>query len=930
MTTSPSPITRFSSRRQRLDREFLAKRLQGAKTYDRIAGYFRSSIFELVGEEIESIETVRIVCNSDLDVADIHVSQAARDSALKGKFNEVNPATESILHGQKYRRLYDLLQKGNVEIRVVPKDKVFLHGKAGVIEQANGAKTSFMGSINESKSAFAFNYELLWEDESPEAVQWVQEEFDALWEQAYPLPDAIIEEIERIAKRVEIRFEKLPIKDLPAASLVESPLYRAGQMLQSWQRAFVSIFMDHRNLYGKARLLLADEVGVGKTLSMAVSGMMSALLNDGPVLILCPSTLTHQWQIELKDKLGIPSTVWQSKTKCWVDEQGHVIKNPRRREDREEEITRCPSKIGIVSQGLVVQKTRASAELLTLRYGTIILDEGHKARIARGISRKEHNPNNLYNFMYEVANRTQHLIIGTATPMQTDVEELWDLLKILNQGADFVLGKTYASRWHNCESSLPLITGNSRFSEPELVWDWLRSPLPPASEASPEVAELRQALDLDDKEFHVNTPYTDLDSINWEITDILSDIANSPRFFENNNPILRHTVLRRRDVLEDMGILEKVAVDVHPDPKAPPGSYQGLKLQDQGLITNLPFNIAYEAAEEFTKLLQQRVKGAGFLKNLLLQRICSSFEAGRKTAEMMLEKRTITDSVLEEVDDEDYTGTEKPMDTLTDVEASCLQTIVTELSRPEARDPKLEAVEYFLDNHRTGSGLAKQTWLEHGCIVFTQYYDTALWVASAIAKAHPDIPVAVYAGVGKSRIFSGEDSSAIEREPIKEGVRTREIKIVVATDAACEGLNLQALGTLINVDLPWNPSKLEQRLGRIKRFGQSRSTVDMANLVYSETRDEKVYSALSKRLKDKFDLFGSLPDTIDDEWIEDVEQMEEELDKFVHLREESKNAFQLRYQTEEALKDSDRRWELCQEVLSRQELLERLSEGWSR
>ena len=41
-----------------------------------------------------------------------------------------------------------------------------------------------------------------------------------------------------------------------------------------------------------------------------------------------------------------------------------------------------------------------------------------------------------------------------------------------------------------------------------------------------------------------------------------------------------------------------------------------------------------------------------------------------------------------------------------------------------------------------------------------------------------------------------------------------EIKIVVATDAACEGLNLQTLGTLINIDLPWNPSKLEQRLGR--------------------------------------------------------------------------------------------------------------------
>ena len=67
--------------------------------------------------------------------------------------------------------------------------------------------------------------------------------------------------------------------------------------------------------------------------------------------------------------------------------------------------------------------------------------------------------------------------------------------------------------------------------------------------------------------------------------------------------------------------------------------------------------------------------------------------------------------------------------------------------------------------------------------------------------------------------------------------------LVVATDAACEGLNLQTLGTLINVDLPWNPSRLQQRIGRIQRFGQTRDRVDMLNLVYKDTRDEKVYAA---------------------------------------------------------------------------------------
>ena len=74
----------------------------------------------------------------------------------------------------------------------------------------------------------------------------------------------------------------------------KSPNYRGGEQLQPWQHSFVTMFLEHREIYGKARLLLADEVGVGKTLSMATSALVSALLNDGNVLILAPSTLIFQ------------------------------------------------------------------------------------------------------------------------------------------------------------------------------------------------------------------------------------------------------------------------------------------------------------------------------------------------------------------------------------------------------------------------------------------------------------------------------------------------------------------------------------------------------------------------------------------------------------------------------------------------------------
>jgi CRISPR/Cas system endoribonuclease Cas6 (RAMP superfamily) len=100
----------------------------------------------------------------------------------------------------------------------------------------------------------------------------------------------------------------------------------------------------------------------------------------------------------------------------------------------------------------------------------------------------------------------------------------------------------------------------------------------------------------------------------------------------------------------------------------------------------------------------------------------------------------------------------------------------------------------------------------------------------------------------------------------------------------------------------------------------------MLNLVYDETQDQKVYQVLSRRLKDKFDLFGGLPDTIDDDWIDTVERMEEKMDEYVHLRQQARDAFELRYK--ETIDPDQNRWELCSRVLARKDVTEKLSESW--
>ena len=898
-------INRFSSRRQRLDHAFLRDRLQGAKSYKRIAGYFRSSIFELVGEAVMGIPKVQIICNSELDIGDVTVSKYARDRFLKERWNAVDCEMESLLHRDRYRYLYDLLTSGSIEIRVVPKDRVFIHGKAGVIEAVDGIKTSFLGSTNETRSAFAHNYEILWEDPSPEGVAWVEEEFDALWPDAYPLPDAIIEEVKRIANRREIRFPEVAPADLPAAALAESPIYRGGEQLQPWQRSFVTLFMQHRETYGKARLLLADEVGVGKTLSLAASAMTSALLDDGPVLILCPSTLAVQWQVELADKLGIPSAVWSSNKKVWSDPKGHIIKTRG-----PEDIGRCPFRIAIVSTGLIFHDSDERQHLLDRRYGTIVLDEAHKARRRGGLGAKQRECNNLLDFMLKVAPRTRNLLLGTATPIQTDVQELWDLLSILNSGVDFVLGREYVSRWTDCQKALPIVKGEERPSDERQAWEWIKAPLPPASEDALFLS-LRLSLDLPEQSFFTDRGFGSLGFLEQQAL----GQALEPEFFKTHNPILRHTVLRRRQTLEEAGLLEKIAVNIHPDPDASHSAYPGLDFSGLGLMTNLPFSLAYEAAEAFTVSLRKRTQAAGLMKSLLLQRICSSFASGRKTAQKMLDRQApeeeeqlrLINSILHDLEEE---------------EIHHLQTIVDELSRAEARDPKLAAVRYFLTQHRTES----KTWLEHGCIIFSQYYDTAYFIGKELAKLMPQEPIGVYAGTDKSGLFVGEDFAATERDKLKERVEDHEIRLMVATDAACEGLNLQTLGTLINVDLPWNPARLEQRLGRIKRYGQARSSVGMLNLVYHETQDAKVYQALSRRMKDRYDIFGGLPDTIEDDWIEDIEKLEQRMDEYMHLRQQARDQFELRYET--TIEPEQNRWELCSEVLSRRDVIEKLSEPW--
>jgi superfamily II DNA/RNA helicase len=239
--------------------------------------------------------------------------------------------------------------------------------------------------------------------------------------------------------------------------------------------------------------------------------------------------------------------------------------------------------------------------------------------------------------------------------------------------------------------------------------------------------------------------------------------------------------------------------------------------------------------------------------------------------------------------------------TLADGERLLLERFVQALAANQERDPKYAVV---LDC------LKSRHWLERGCIIFSQYFDSVQWLATQLTGDFPDEPIAVYAGGGKSGIWNAGQFKGASRDDIKGKVRTGDLRLLLGTDAASEGLNLQRLGTLINLDLPWNPTRLEQRKGRIQRIGQLNDTVFVYNMRYLGSVEDRVHQLLSARLADIHAMFGQVPDVLEDLWI-DVALGELERAKKVIAAVPEKHPFDIRY---ERIEKTD--WESCEKVLS--------------
>jgi hypothetical protein len=285
-----------------------------------------------------------------------------------------------------------------------------------------------------------------------------------------------------------------------------------------------------------------------------------------------------------------------------------------------------------------------------------------------------------------IGQRTKSMLLATATPVQLHPVEAWDLLHILSHGNDGVLGGwTRTSPWFQPSRCLAIATGEQLVpTDPRDGWQFVRDPLPARSE-DPAFDRIRRNLDASDQQWQFKPEV--FDKLSPAIRRVQLENSVLPDYGERFNPLLRCIVRRTRGYLEETinpatgsYFLPHVAVRLFGE-------------DDQSSLTLGGYLLeAYQEAETFCQLLQQRIKGAGFFKTLLLRRLGSSIEAGRRTIIKLLGHEL--DEFGEEEDDfEDEAERERTeFRDFSAGEITSLKRCLALLRQGGNRDPKLEAL----------------------------------------------------------------------------------------------------------------------------------------------------------------------------------------------------------------------------------------------
>lgn len=537
-------------------------------------------------------------------------------------------------------------------------------------------------------------------------------------------------------------------------------------------------------------VLLADEVGLGKTIEASLVVCQHWAERRRRLLVICPASLRKQWAQELHDKFAVPTTVVDA-VSLRKQAAGDILATLR----------------GMVGKAVVIMSyqfaAKLEAELRAVPWDVVVIDEAHKLRNA-------HRANNRTGQTLKRALDGRKKLLLTATPLQNSLMELYGLSTLIDE---HLFGDETAFRKQFMNSSAGM-------------------------------DELRARL----------------------------------------GSFAKRTL--RRDVLEYIKYTERKALTQPFEPTD----------DEQSLYERISAFLQREDSYALPK--QQRHLTALILRKLLassshavaatlitirerLERLLAGTAAddGSQLVEQIIAEDDLEEDYLEEETNEDEVGSTAVTPSTADAGKPDINAIRSEIAELTAfidaaqalqTDTKAQAL---LKALAAGFGKMAELRAPRKAIIFTESKRTQEYL-------HRFLSANGYAG--KLVLFSGtnnhEDSTAIYQRWLEEFNGTDRVtgspqvdrrtalidhfrqddgtgaEIMIATEAAAEGVNLQFCALIINYDLPWNPQRVEQRIGRCHRYGQRYDVVVINFLNTRNQADQRVLELLTE----KFNLFSGV------------------------------------------------------------------------
>lgn len=520
--------------------------------------------------------------------------------------------------------------------------------------------------------------------------------------------------------------------------------------------------------------ILADEVGLGKTIEAGL--VLSQKWAEGKrrMMIIVPASLRKQWEQELSDKFFLPSHILEAKSYKAAIKAGKV--NPFEH-----------NKILICSYPFAA---RHAEELMLVSWDLVVLDEAHRLR---NVYKKQNKTARAL----RIALTNVPKVLLTATPLQNSMMELYGLVSFIDEYA-FGDEKSFKQQYARISS--------------DTQYESLKNRLKPLCHRTLR----RQVLEY--------VKYTNRQPITQE-------------FWPSQ---------------EEQDLYDMVSDYLQrPELCALPSSQRKLMtLVMRKLLASSTFAIA-GALESIVNRLQRQLK-----EN---QKLVQKLEAIEEDFELLSEY-------------EDEYGIEEEQEPLTTDDIEAIEQEIEDLSA--FRDLAVSITENakglaLIKALESGFAKARELGAENKAIIFTESRRTQNYLVELLSKKSYGDRLVLFNGSNND-----QKSKDIYKDWITEhngsdrisGSRTADMRaalvdhfrdeaqIMIATEAAAEGINLQFCSLVVNYDLPWNPQRIEQRIGRCHRYGQKYDVVVINFLNKANAADQRVFELLDE----KFNLFNGV------------------------------------------------------------------------